>query len=49
MDSKGPRTRAEYSNGPGSVARSGVVGPESDQLVVREGEEQYTGGGDRSI
>ncbi|GMN27654.1 hypothetical protein TIFTF001_001749 [Ficus carica] len=32
-DSKGPRARAEYSSGSGSVARSGVVDPESDQLV----------------
>ncbi|GMN61518.1 hypothetical protein TIFTF001_030617 [Ficus carica] len=48
-DSKRPRARAEYSSGLGSVARSGVAGLESDQLVVREGEEQYTGGGGRSI
>ncbi|GMN41637.1 hypothetical protein TIFTF001_010867 [Ficus carica] len=48
-DSKGPRARAEYNSGPRSVAWSGVAGPESDQLVVCEGEEQYTGGGGRSI
>ncbi|GMN66982.1 hypothetical protein TIFTF001_036050 [Ficus carica] len=33
----------------GSVAKSGVAGSESDQLVVREGEEQYIRGDGRSI
>ncbi|GMN61515.1 hypothetical protein TIFTF001_030600 [Ficus carica] len=39
----------KYSSDPGSVAWSGVAGPKSDQLVVRKGDEQYTGDGGRSI
>lgn len=49
MDSKGPPAWAEYSSGLGSIALRNVAGPESDQLVVCEGDEQYTEGGDRSI
>ena len=48
MDNKWPRARVEYNSSPGSVAWSSVMGPESDQLMIREGEEQYTGGGGRS-